>query len=49
MGIDVNKLRSKILDWFKGDDKILLKNISVKVADLISSKKLIFGLSKLYS
>ena len=40
MGIDVNKLRSKILDWFKGDDKILLKNISVKVADLISSKKI---------
>ncbi len=39
MGININKLRSDIRDCIKGKNKILLKNSTIQLANIISKKK----------
>ena len=39
MGVNINRLRSKILKYIKGDNKTFLKESSIKLASLMNSKK----------
>ena len=39
MGINIQKLRSRILHNLKGKEKVFLKNNSIKIAQLMNSKK----------
>ncbi len=39
MGINISKLRSNILDFLEGKNKILLKKNTIELANLMSSKK----------
>ena len=39
MGLNISKLRLNILDFLKGKDKVFLKSSSIKLANLINSKK----------
>ena len=41
MGINIIKLRSKILDCLKNENRIFLKNSTSKIVTLIKSKSLI--------
>ena len=39
MGLNISKLRLNILDFLKGKNKVFLKSSSIKLANLINSKK----------
>ena len=39
MGLNISKLRLNILDFLKGKNKLFLKSSSIKLANLINSKK----------